>query len=168
MSTSFTTTETTTFTYTHARHISAKVVADLKRMQRFYDSPSDAHIAELEEELIILLLHGCLKNVTYGFQRDDIWIQPTIRYTARELEEDSPDDHDPGRIYPGFNTSKAYFCSYLIYSTNWNNLSNTIKSKIPIKRSYAPEPGVNGYLSLDKTYSAGGRSLNRASLVAFQ
>lgn len=168
MSTSFTTTDTTTFTRTHARHISAKVAADLKRMQRFYDSPSDAHIAELEEELIILLLHACLKNVTYGFRRNGVWIEPTIRYTARELEEEFPDDHDPGRIYPGSDISRAYFYSYLNYSSNWDNLSNSIKSRIPIKRSYAVEPGINGYLSLDKTYSAGGRTLNRASLLTFR
>ena len=37
---SYTITETTTFTVTHARHMAAKVSADLKRMQRFYGYPS--------------------------------------------------------------------------------------------------------------------------------
>ena len=36
MSYSFTATETKTFTLTHARHLAAKVTADLKRLQRLY------------------------------------------------------------------------------------------------------------------------------------
>ena len=45
MSSSFTLTETTTFTLTHARHMAAKVATDLKRLQRFYGRPGDAAIA---------------------------------------------------------------------------------------------------------------------------
>ena len=40
MSTSFTITETTTFTLTHAKYMAAKVATDLKRMQRFYGAPN--------------------------------------------------------------------------------------------------------------------------------
>ncbi len=172
MSTSFTTTETTTFTYTHARHISAKVAADLKRMQRFYDAPSDARIAEFEEELRILLRYGCLGTVTYGFRRNGMWIEPMIIYTARDLEGASADDNDPGRIYPGANISRASFGSYLVYGPGWYQLTkiqqDALEALIPVKRSHALEPARNGYLSYDKTYSAGGRALNRASLVNFQ
>ena len=39
MSYSYTLTETTTFTVTHARHMAAKVATDLKRMQRLYGEP---------------------------------------------------------------------------------------------------------------------------------
>jgi hypothetical protein len=55
---SFTITETTTFTVTHARHLAAKVSTDLKRLQRFYGSPSDTEIAQYEEEAIELLKAG--------------------------------------------------------------------------------------------------------------
>ena len=41
MSNSFTISEATTFTITHARHMAAKVATDLKRIQRFYGKPSD-------------------------------------------------------------------------------------------------------------------------------
>jgi len=44
MSTSFTFSDTITFSVTHARHMAAKVATDLKRMQRFYGAPSDAWI----------------------------------------------------------------------------------------------------------------------------
>ena len=46
MSYSYTVTESTTFTVTHARHIAAKVATDLKRLQRFYGKPSDSAIAD--------------------------------------------------------------------------------------------------------------------------
>ncbi|WP_369157534.1 hypothetical protein [Candidatus Thiodiazotropha sp. LNASS1] len=38
------------------------------------------------------------------------------------------------------------------------------KEKLPIKRSGADEPSVDGYFSNDKVYSAGGRALNRSSV----
>lgn len=78
-------TDSTTFTYTHARHLGAKVATDLKRMQRMYAYPTDASIAQYEAEIIELLRHGYLDKVTYGFRRDGNWVEPTLRYTAQEL-----------------------------------------------------------------------------------
>ena len=46
--------ESHTFTRTHAVHIAAKVATDLKRMQRFYDEPSDEWIKKFEAEVIEL------------------------------------------------------------------------------------------------------------------
>ena len=60
MSYSFTLTQTTTFTRTHARHIAAKVATDLKRMHRLYGAPSDRWIADFEAEVIELLKEGYL------------------------------------------------------------------------------------------------------------
>ncbi len=57
---SFTSTESTTFTVTHARHMAAKVAADLKRMQRFYERPTDDRLANIETEVIELLKAGYL------------------------------------------------------------------------------------------------------------
>ena len=54
MSYSFTASESITFTVTHARHMAAKVSADLKRMQRFYQSPTDESIAQYEAEIVAL------------------------------------------------------------------------------------------------------------------
>ncbi len=50
MTSSYTVSESTTFTVSHARHMAAKVAADLKRIQRFYGAPSDAEIADYEAE----------------------------------------------------------------------------------------------------------------------
>ena len=168
MSSSFTITQSTTFTITHARHMAAKVAADLKRMQRFYDLPGDQRIDEFEDEIIQLLKAGYLGTVTYGFRRDGQWTEPTIRYTAQDLYGASTTDDDPGRVYPGADISDAAFCSYLTYNAAWNNLTEaereTFEQGLPFKRTGAPEPGISGYLVADRTYSAGGRALNRFSV----
>ena len=168
MSYSYTITDTTTFTRTHARHIAAKVAADLKRMQRFYGAPSDERIQSFETEAVELLRGGYLGTVTYGFRRNGYWIEPTLFYTARELMGITASDDDPGRIRPGAKISGASFYSYLTYSGAWNALTSMeqedFERRLPFQRTGAPEPGVSGYVSVDRTYSSGGRALDRASL----
>jgi len=167
MSDSYTFSATITFTLTHAKHIGAKVATDLKRMQRFYGSPSDSDIANYEAEIIECLKQGYLGTVTYGFWRNDTWIEPTLRYTVRDFADSSGDD-DPGRVLPGANIANASFYSYLTYSLTWHQASaidrEAFKNRIPVRRADASEPGVSGYLTEDRTYSAGGRALVRASV----
>ena len=55
MSTSFTYSDTVTFSHSHAVHLARKVTADLKRIQRFYGTPSDGAIADYEAEIVALL-----------------------------------------------------------------------------------------------------------------
>lgn len=171
MSYSYTVTGTKTFTLTHARHLAAKVATDLKRLQRFYGVLSDAQIEQFEEEATELLRLGYLHSVTYGFKRNDKWIVPTLRYTAKELA-DGGDDDDPGRIRPGANIEDAMFYSYLIYTSAWHALSpqqrEAIETQLPLQRTSAAEPNVEGgYFVDDKTYSSGGRSLGRASIRSY-
>jgi hypothetical protein len=167
MSYSYTESATVSFTLTHARHLASKVATDLKRIQRFYGSPSDEWIAAFEAEIIQYLKAGYLREVTYGFRRGGQWIEPTLRYSAQELGEGTLDD-DPGRVRPNANVSGAAFHSYLTQNAAWNGLSSeqqaTFKGTLPFQRGGAPEPTVNGYLQSDRTYSAGGRSLTRSSV----
>jgi len=171
MNYSYTISDTTTFTITHARHMGAKVVTDLKRMQRFYGDPSDSLIKAFEEEIIALLKAGYLETVTYGFRCNGNWIEPTLRYTAQELAGLSAGDDDPGRIRPGSDINNAFFYSYLIRNSNWWNLlpvdREAFESQLSLHRGSADEPGVIGYFSSDRTYSSGGRALNRASVRSF-
>ena len=171
MSYTYTFDETVTFTLTHAKHIAAKVATDLKRMQRFYGAPSDASIASYEAELIALLKEGYLRTVTYGFWRDSKWIEPALQYSAKDLAGGSADDDDPGRVRPGADITNASFYSYLTYSSAWDKLSGAqqagFKQTLPFARGGALEPTVNGYLEQDRTYSAGGRALNRASVRSY-
>ena len=171
MSYSFTVTETRSFTVTHARHMAAKVATDLKRMQRLYGSPSDSDIAAYEVEITELLKEGYLGTASYGFMRDGRWIEPTLQYTARDLAGSAANDDDPGRVRPGAGIEGATFYSYLTYSAAWDRLTaaeqEACRRRLSIKRSGAPEPTVNGYLSQDRTYSSGGWALNRATVRSY-
>lgn len=172
MSYSSTVAETTTFTLTHAKHMAAKVATDLKRMQRLYGKPNDTDIANYEAEVIELLKAGYLNTVTYGYRRNGDWVEPSIRFTARDLASGTTNDDDPGRVRPGANISGASFYSYLTYSAAWNALSEAEKkafktNRLPFQRNGASEPGINGYLTSDRTYSSGGRALERASVRSY-
>jgi hypothetical protein len=171
MSSSFTYTETATFTVTHARHMAAKVATDLKRMQRFYGYPSDTRIAQFDTEATELIKAGYLGTVTYGFQRNGNWVEPTLRYTARDLAGSSVNDDDPGRVRPGADVSGAVFKSYLTYSAAWHHLTSAeqkaFEATLPFSRNGTLEPGISGYLATDRTYSSGGRALDRSTVRSF-
>jgi len=168
MSYSFTSSDSITFTLTHAKHLGAKVATDLKRMQRFYGYPSDSSIAEYEIEIIEFLKNGYLGTVTYGFKKGDNWIEPTLRYSARELNGVDVNDDDPGKVRPGADISSASFYSYMTYSSKWDQQSesekNSFSSGLPFHRAGAGEPGIIGYLTSDRTYSSGGRALDRLTI----
>lgn len=171
MASSYTLSSSTSFTITHARHMAAKVAADLKRMQRHYGKPSDADIAAYEEEVVQLLKAGYIGTVSYGYMRDGDWIEPTLRYTAHDLMGGSGVDDDPGKIRPWADVSGASFYSYLTYSAVWDSLNSdqrdAFKKSLPFYRGGASEPGINGYVEQDRTYSAGGKSLGRSSVRSF-
>lgn len=167
---SYTLTASDTFTVTHARHLAAKVATDLKRIQRLYPGgPSDREIADYEEEAVQLLKNGYLSAVTYGFKRNGLWTAPTLKYTASELSSGTNDD--PGRVRPGADVSGAVFTSYLVRSAKWWSETEASRSaferSLPFQRTTAAEPGVNGYFASDRTYSAGGRSLGRSSVLSY-
>ena len=171
MSYSYTSTESSTFTKTHAIYIEMKMATDLKRMQRLYGTPDDALIDKYSIEIFMLLLAGYLKCVTYGFQKNGKWIEPMLKYTAYDLNNSCGNDDDPGRIKPGCNILGANFSSFLEYNDSWYYLSlegrNRFEQILPFKRGVGIEPGINGYLSRDLTYSAGGRAVYRESLRSF-
>lgn len=171
MSPSYSYSESSTFTLTHAKHLAAKVGSDLMRLKRFYGSPSDERIGQFEGEVAELLRRGYLGTVTYGYKRDGQWIEPTLRYTARELGAGAVDD-DPGRIRPGLDITGAKFHSYLTYSAAWDALTSeqkaAVEATLPLQRTGAPEPTVSGgYFADDRNYSAGGRSLGRQSVRSY-
>lgn len=161
--------DTSAFTITNARYIAAKVGTDLKRIQRFYGSPNDIDIRDYEEELIVLLANRCIDRITYGFRRDGVWVEPTLKYTAYSLETSS--DDDPGKVRPNANIVNASFGSFLVYNSVWYSLPQAdrqrIKDQLPVIRTSATEPGSNGVFTADNTYSSGGRNLSRSSLRTY-
>lgn len=167
MSYSLTSTESVTFTVTHAREIASKIATDLKRIQRFYDYPSNSRISNFETEVIALMKAGYLDSVWYGFKRNGRWIEPTLKYTAQDLYSASTND-DPGKIKPGADITNASFHSFLSYNTKWWALTATEKESfecgLPFRRTNGSPSQIDGHLSQDKTYTSGGRSLERATV----
>lgn len=165
---SYTTTETSSFTITHARYIASKVATDLKRFQRFYDAPGDTMIDRYEGELAGLLKHNLVDNVVYGFQRNALWTPASVRYRAIPGGMLMADD-DPGKIRPGIDIADAHFTSFLSYSNVWFNLTqaqrDSIENSLPIQRTTSAAPQLeSGAWSDDLSYSAGGRGLGRSSV----
>tara|TARA_R110002050_G_scaffold2603_6_gene14869 strand:- start:16315 stop:16821 length:507 start_codon:yes stop_codon:yes gene_type:complete len=166
---SYTTSDSYSFTITHARHLASKVATDLKRIQRFYSSSlTDNQIAIYEQELIAFLKAGFLRRVIYGFKKDGEWIKPTLQYTAKELADSYyAIDDDPGKIRPGQDVSGAHFASFLVW--DYGNASEAekeaFKQELPFDRSIGAEPSANGHWQSDLAYTSGSRSLNRSHLT---
>lgn len=170
MSTTYTYSQSETFTVTHARHIGAKVATDLLRFQRFYGRPSTDTIDAYEEELIALLKADYLGTVTYGFKRNGCWVE-ALRYHAVGGAGLVADD-DPGRLRPDADVDGAPFTSFLTHNSRWSSLSEAERQRfeetLPIQRTSGSEPGVeSGYWVTDRTYSAGGRAVSRATIRRF-
>lgn len=169
-SSSYAVSESQTFTLTHAKHMAAKVAADLMRIHRLYGEPSTQRILDFEKEITALLKAGYLDTVTYGFKLNGNWIEPTLRYTAAELSGNGVDD-SPGRIRPNADVTGARFASYLTYNAAWGCASQSereaVENDLPFSRGGAPEPGVSGYMTSDSSYSSGGRVLNRSTVRSF-
>ena len=58
-----------------------------------------------------------------------------------------------------------------MYNDKWWQLTEeeraAFKTNLPFNRGTANEPGINGYLSQDKTYSAGGKSVIRSTVKSY-
>ncbi len=169
MSTSYTTNESETFTYLHARYIASKVATDLRRFQRFYNGvPSTARIENYEKELTVLLKHDVVESVIYGFKRNGKWTEASVRYTALPGGTLLADD-DPGKIRPNLDIAGASFTSFMSYNGNWWKLTSAeradIEEDLPFTRGDGETPPLEaGYWLNDLGYSAAGRGLGRATV----
>jgi hypothetical protein len=168
MTTTYTFSET--FTRSNARYVASKVAADLRLLQRFYGRPTDAEIDAYTGELVELLLGGYVQRVTYGFKRGSTWVV-ALRYEAR-MDGTLEADDRAGRVTPGIDITGASFYSYLVYSHAWDLLDAAerarIEARLPVQRTGADEPSSsNGTWVQDRSYSAGGSGVQRASFRAW-
>ena len=165
-----TVTATQTNTYVYARHIAAKVSADLKRLQRLYgiDSPSDKDIDDYEEEMQKLLDAGYLDTVTYGYKRNNKWIV-ALKYEAIYGEVIGG---DPGGISLERDIRDSYFTSFLSYSSKWSELplstQEQFESSLPFQRVNGDEPlPERGLWVKDRSYAAGALGVRRSMIKVF-
>ena len=167
MSYSYTTTESTTFTVTYAKHIAIKVGTDLKRMQRFYGTPDDKQIVDYERELVALMMGNYLDKIEYGFMTVSRAWRLALKYQARYGGVLIADD-DPGKIPLGIDVSGCHFHSFFIGTQRWETLSGYDRERVyekagvSLRRVAGTEPF--GRWSADRTYSSGGRGVERSSL----
>ncbi len=165
MTTSFT--QSTSFTITHARHLSSKVAADMHLCAAYYDRPAESLIANYAEELAILLRDGYVSQYEFGFEKDSRRVL-SWRYTVQSDGSLSSDDR-AGKLLSSIDVSGASFFNYLWYSSKWWALSkadrDSTKEKLPVDRATGDPPADgNGYwTSQDRQYSSSGVGLNRAT-----
>jgi hypothetical protein len=159
-----------TFTITNARQIASKVGADLKRLQDFYFRPSDDAIAKYEAELAVLLKNDVVDHVTYGFKRNGLWTEASLRYTANGGVLTGGND-DPGRVPRRVDVSDCQFYSFLVKNSRWYGLSQSertsIERDLPIERGSADEPSIEGggIWVQDRAYSSAGRGVARSKIA---
>ncbi len=63
-----------TYTITDAKYLGSKIAADLKQMQLLYGEPSDLEIEKYVSEFVILIRDGYIKNCSYGFKKNGVYV----------------------------------------------------------------------------------------------
>jgi hypothetical protein len=166
----FSYTQTDSFTITHARYITSKIATDLRQLSAFYALVPAYLIDSFAEEAALLLKDGYLESVEYGFKKADKVIF-CLRYEANDGVLSA--DNAPGRIPANLDIANATWYTYLRYSSKFSDLSASsqldVKKKLPLQRSTADEPKLDFWTTWDqdKVYSAGGKSVTRKRLKPF-
>jgi hypothetical protein len=159
-------TTTTTFTRTHAKHLAAKVIADLYQCHLMYDDPARSHVDECETELVEMLANSYVATYEFGFKKNDKRIV-SWRYTV------GPDgglhgDDNSGGIYARASVADGSYFNFISYSSTWSKLTNTqqttFKNGLPFQRSTGTLPADgDGYWVVDHGYTAGGVRVARST-----
>lgn len=162
-------TSTRTWTITNARHVTAKVAADLDLMRSHYGWPSSQAVTDFAEEAALLLAKRYLGTVEYGAKISGVVVF-ALRYTARSDGTLSIDDR-PGRVPSDLDLTGASFYSWLTYSDEWQKLGTTEKalivSGLPVQRSTGLEPVIGyGSWSGQRSYSSNGEGVDRQTFRA--
>lgn len=162
-------TDSETFSLTNARKIGSQVASDLLRFQTLYGSPTDEWIDQYEAEIVQLLWYDAVKEVVYGFKRNGKWTEAAIRYVALPGGTLVTND-DPGKIRPRLDVVGASFTSFLTYNDRWSGtLSAADRAAVEQACGFARESGSappleTGYWADDRNYVSGGRGLGRSSV----
>lgn len=155
-----------TFSLTHAKYLASKVVSDLYQCRNFYGEPSEAQISDYQDELIVMLAGGYLKEYEFGFKKNDQRIVSWQYRVNASGDLVGGNDDRSGGIYARADIRGATHFNFMSYSQAWFDLSSNeqsnVKSKHPIDRGtgYLPSDGA-GYWHTDRTYSSAGVAIER-------
>ncbi|MFC0039518.1 hypothetical protein [Actinomadura rayongensis] len=165
MTTSYTRTESQTYSLASAKYVASKIATDLRQVQRYYGKPSATEIEDYALEAALLSYGGYVNKVIYGFKRSGNWIL-TLEYAS--VDGTLVADDRAGGIYRHADTAGAVFTSYLFYSSKWSQLTGADRDDfikgLPFSRVNAAAPGyMGGYHTSDRTYSANGSGFTRST-----
>lgn len=159
-----------TFTRTHARHLSGRVTGDLRQSHMIYRSPSEAMLEPYRIELEEMLVGGYLREYQFGFQRGGVTVW-ALRYVVEPgglLSTSSVAGGVPARI----DVTGAQFFNFMTYSDAWFALTDAQRSAVQAKsgivRTTGSLPGSgSGYWATDRSYTAGGLTVQRTVFKEF-
>lgn len=162
---------TASFTITDARHVGAKIGADLRLLHNLYGKPALANIDGYVEEAALLLRGGYLNTVDFGFKQpyDNAW-RLRLRYTA--TVGGHLVDSRPGSLPAAIQIAGIGFYSYLTYSAKFQQLTDpqqaSVKDTLPVKRTGAAEPtALSGTHTGGHGYARNGAGVGRDVYTAF-
>lgn len=160
---------TETFSIVHARHISSRVAADMRLMNRYYGYPSESAIENYLEEIAQLLASGYLATFEIGFRRGGRRRLFTLHYDVRA--DGTLSDSRAGGVPVGIDISGAEPFNFLTHSAAWSALSPddraAFEATLPVHRivDNAPIDGEGYWVRDERSYSAAGMGLSRGRFV---
>lgn len=162
----FSFTDSNTFTETHAAHHAGRITTDLRHCFQEYGSPAEHMLEQYLEELKILLSRHFVSHYHFGFERANIPIWG-MHYEITQHGDVSANSDIAGGIPRGHNVSGASFFNFLTYSSAWYSLSaeqrGAIEATLPFSRTTGMLPGAGSTIyTPDRQYNAGGVGTQRS------
>jgi hypothetical protein len=157
-----------TFSIAHARHISSRVAADMRLMNRYYGYPAESAIENHLEEIAQFLAKGFLATFEIGFKRSGRRLF-TLHYDVRA--DGTLSDSRAGGVPVGIDITGAQPLNFLTHSTAWFALSPAdraaFEATLPVQRIFgdAPIDGDGYWVRDERSYSAAGMGLSRGRFV---
>ncbi|QEG35823.1 HORMA-1 domain-containing protein [Bythopirellula goksoeyrii] len=167
----YTYTQSSTFTVTHAKHLASKIAADLNACSRLHGQPAISSVKSYNEELIELLRNGYLSRYEFGFKCDDKRVL-SWSYDITPAGNIETDDR-AGKMSAYVDLSGTTFFNYVWYSGKYHGMNSdqqaTFKGTHPINRTPGDPPadGVGYWTGTEKNYSAGGTEVSRRSFRSY-
>ena len=161
---SYSYTNSSTFTITHARHLASKVAGDMHLCAAYYGKPGEQSIREYAEELAQYLNEGYLAEYEFGFKKNGVRIV-TWRYKVDAAGNITTDDRS-GKVAAYVDVSGAEHYNFLTQNSAFFALSSDEQARfeggLPVRRTNGSLPSDgNGYWTSDRNYYSGGQGLGR-------
>lgn len=162
----FSHTDSDTFSETHAAHHAGRITTDLRHCFHEYGSPAEHMLEQYLEELKVLVSRRLVHRYHFGFQRnnDPVW---GIQYEITDHGDVNVDSNVAGGIPRGHDVTGASFYNFLTFASGWHSLPSeqqrAINDLLPFTRTTGilPGSGTTSYTP-DRRYNAGGVGTQRS------